>query len=131
MSVSPASLSFDSTNWSDERTVTVEAEQDVDTIDDLLHVTHTASDGSNSTQLGRVRVFVADDDDPQTLIGTRPADALWWAALTARSETGGTVGYIDYTSPHQDTGELSDTRLHPWRRGTRDRSGSSSMAAAA
>ena len=109
VSVSPTSLSFDSTNWSDERTVTVEAEQDADTIDDLLHVTHTAGDGSNSTQLGRVRVFVADDDDAEDLIGTRPADALWWAALTARSETGGTVGYIDYTSPHQDTGGLSDS----------------------
>ena len=41
-------------------------------------------------------------------IGSRPSGALWWAALTARRETGGATGHIDYTSPHADTGKLSN-----------------------
>ena len=41
-------------------------------------------------------------------IGSRPSGALWWAALTARRETGGATGHINYTSPHADTGKLSN-----------------------
>ena len=41
-------------------------------------------------------------------IGSRPSGALWWAALTARRETGGATGHIDYTSLHADTGKLSN-----------------------
>ena len=109
LSVNPASLSFDSTNWSEWRTVTVLALQDADAVDERQTVTHTASDGSNSTRLGSVNVIVEDDDDPVTVIGTRPDGALWWAALTARSESDGTTGYIDYTGSSADTGALSDT----------------------
>ena len=42
-------------------------------------------------------------------IGSRPSGALWWAALTARRETGGATGHINYTSPHADTGKLSNS----------------------
>ena len=109
LSVNPPSLSFDSTNWSEWRAVTVEALQDADGVDESQTVTHTASDGSYSTRLDDLRVSIRDDDDPLSLIGSRPADALWWAALTARSESDGTVGYIDYTGFGTDTGALSDT----------------------
>ena len=108
LSVNPTSLSFDSTNWSEWRTVTVDALQDADAVDERQTVTHTASDGSNSTRLGSVLVSIEDDDDPEKLIGARPDGALWWAALTAGSESDGTAGYIDYTGSGSDTGALSD-----------------------
>lgn len=92
LSVNPTSLSFDSTNWSEWRTVTVDALMDADAVDERQTVTHTASAGSNSTRLGNVLVSIEDDDDPETLIGARPQEALWWAALTARSERDGTAG---------------------------------------
>ena len=34
---------------------------------------------------------------------------MWWAALTARRETGGATGHINYTSPHADLGKLSNS----------------------
>ena len=107
LSVNPTTLSLDSTNWSEWRTVTVEALQDADAVDESHTVAHTASDGSNSTQLGNVNVTVDDDEEPVEVIGARPDGALWWAALTARSESDGTTGYIDYTGSGADTGALS------------------------
>ena len=49
------------------------------------------------------------ENDGEDQIGSRPSGALWWAALTARRETGGATGHIDYTSPHADTGKLSNS----------------------
>ena len=48
------------------------------------------------------------ENDGEDRIGSRPSGAVWWAALTARRETGGATGHIDYTSPHADTGKLSN-----------------------
>ena len=49
------------------------------------------------------------ENDGEDQIGSRPSGALWWAALTARRETGGATGHINYTSPHADTGKLSNS----------------------
>ena len=71
-------------------------------------MTHRATKGDYTTTLSRVQVEITDDDDGEDQIGSRPSGAVWWAALTARRETGGATGHIDYTSPHADTGKLSN-----------------------
>ena len=108
VSVNPASMTFTTGNWSTPQTVTLEASQDNDTSDETQYVTHRATKGDYTTTLSRVQVEITDDDDGEDQIGSRPSGALWWAALTARSETGGATGHIDYTSPHADTGKLSN-----------------------
>ncbi len=60
----PASLTFTSTNWATVQTVTVTAEQDDDTINDMASLTHTVSGTTGySTVTGTVAVTVNDDDD--------------------------------------------------------------------
>ena len=108
VSVNPASLTFTKGNWSTPQTVTLEAEHDNDTSDETQYVTHRATKGEYDTTLSRVQVNIVDDDDGEDRIGSRPSGAVWWAALTARRETGGATGHIDYTSPHADTGKLSN-----------------------
>ena len=112
VSVNPASMTFTTGNWSTPQTVTLEASHDNDTSDETQYVTHRATKGGYTTTLSRVQVEITDDDDGEDQIGSRPSGALWWAALTARRETGGATGHIDYTSPHADTGK------HPgWQAG--------------
>ena len=81
---------------------------DDDTSEDRYDVRHTIHQGTFSGTAAAQHVRVTDDDNGEALVGPRPADAVWWAALTARRETGGYVGHIDYTSPHADTGKLSN-----------------------
>ena len=108
VSVNPASLTFTTGNWSTAQTVTLEASHDNDTSDETQYVTHRATKGGYTTTLSRVQVEITDDDDGEDQIGSRPSGAVWWAALTARRETGGATGHIDYTSLHADTGKLSN-----------------------
>ena len=108
VSVNPTSMTFTTGNWSTPQTVTLEASHDNDTSDETQYVTHRATKGDYTTTLSRVQVEITDDDDGEDQIGSRPSGALWWAALTARRETGGATGHIDYTSPHADTGKLSN-----------------------
>ena len=108
VSVNPTSMTFTTGNWSTPQTVTLEAQHDNDTSDETQYVTHRATKGDYTTTLSRVQVEITDDDDGEDRIGSRPSGAVWWAALTARSETGGATGHIDYTSPHADTGKLSN-----------------------
>ena len=108
VSVNPTSLTFTAGNWSTPQTVTLEASHDNDTSDETQYVTHRATKGDYTTTLSRVQVDITDDDDGEDQIGSRPSSALWWAALTARRETGGATGHIDYTSPHAATGKLSN-----------------------
>ena len=108
VSVNPTSLTFTTGNWSTPQMVTLEASHDNDTSDETQYVTHRATKGDYTTTLSRVQVEITDDDDGEDQIGSRPSGALWWAALTARRETGGATGHIDYTSPHADTGKLSN-----------------------
>ena len=108
VSVNPTSLTFTTANWSTPQTVTLEASHDNDTSDETQYVTHRATKGEYNTTLGRVQVEIEDDDDGEDQIGSRPSGAVWWAALTARRETGGATGHINYTSPHADTGKLSN-----------------------
>ena len=113
LSVSPNTLNFDLSNWSQPQTVTIEALQDSNTSDERLLIRHTLTEGGNTRSLDSVQVRVTDDDDGEALVGPRPANALWWAALTARRETGGAVGFLDYEYSNgtdaPDTGKLSDS----------------------
>ena len=62
----PASLTFNTSNWSSSQSVTVNAAQDSDAKDGTATVTHTvASDDSDydGTPAAKVRVVVRDDDD--------------------------------------------------------------------
>ena len=108
LSVNRTSLRFNSTNWSRRQAVRLEALHDSDTSDEKRYVTHTVTDGGgNSRQLDSVQVEVTDDDDGEDQIGPRPSGAVWWAALTARSEVDGLTGHINYTGP-VNTGKLSN-----------------------
>ena len=109
VSVNRTSLTFTTGNWSTPQTVTLEASHDNDTSDETQYVTHRAAKGDYTTTLGRVQVEITDDDDGEDQIGSRPSGAVWWAALTARRETGGATGHINYKSPHSDLGKLSDS----------------------
>ena len=95
LNVTPTSLTFNSSNWSQSQTVTVEAlQEDDDTTDERLRIGHTITRDGNTTSLDSKQVWVTDDDDGEALVGARPAGALWWAALTAGSTTDGYVGYL-------------------------------------
>ena len=52
VSVAPASLTFSTTTWSTDQTVTVTAAQDSDTADDMQNVTHAVDTGSADEYLG-------------------------------------------------------------------------------
>ena len=109
LGVTPSSLSFDSSNWSQSRAVTIEALQDSDSADDTVRVHHRIAQDGLEASLGSTQVRITDDDDGESLIGSRPEAAnVWWAALTPSLETGGVVGHIDYREPFPDTGKLSD-----------------------
>ena len=111
VNVNPPSLTFTTGNWSMPQTVTLEAQHDTDTSNETRYVTHRATKGGYTTTLSSVQVEIDDDDNGESLIGSRPSAALWWAALTARRETGGYTGHIDYTAPHTDTGKLSNASV--------------------
>ena len=68
--VDPASLSFNSTNWSNPQTVTVETEEDQDAADETLNVNlnATSTDTGYNGRTGSVSVTVDDDDGPGVTI---------------------------------------------------------------
>ena len=66
VTASPASLSFTADDWSTAQTVTVDAAQDADAVDETATVTHTVSSSDSSYQgatANSVTVSVTDDDD--------------------------------------------------------------------
>ena len=110
LNVSPNTLSFNESNWSQPQTVTVSVPQEnSDTSDERLLIGHTITEGNRSASVDSTQVWVTDDDDGEALVGPRPANALWWAALTPRRETGGALGYLDHEYSGPDTGKLSDS----------------------
>ena len=61
----PASLSFSTTDWATEQTVTVSAAEDDDSTHDTATVTHTVSGGDYaSLTASNVVVTVTDNDTP-------------------------------------------------------------------
>ena len=66
VSVDKTPLTFTSSNWDDEQTVTVSAAQDDDALDETATITHsvTSTDGDyNGIRAGSIDVTVIDDED--------------------------------------------------------------------
>ena len=64
LTVSPATLSFTTSNWNDPQTLTVTAAQDSDTADGSAVITHTASSSdSDYNGITIANVTAAEDDD--------------------------------------------------------------------
>ena len=72
LTVSPASLTFTSTNWDTAQTVTVTAAQDTDNTDDDVILVNTATGGGYESAITRVAVRVDDDED--TAVAGEPKD---------------------------------------------------------
>ena len=68
VTVSPARLTFTTSNWSTAKTVTVSAAQDADAVNDAASITHAVVDASSADEfdavtIAGVAVTVTDDDD--------------------------------------------------------------------
>ena len=67
LSVSPAQLTFTTSNWETVRTVRVTARQDADGEDDTgITLSHSASGGDYGSVTGSLTVTIDDDDTPST-----------------------------------------------------------------
>ena len=62
--LSPASLTFTSSNWATAQTVTVSGEEDPDADDEIVTVSHSVSGYSGVTTVADVSVTVNDNDTP-------------------------------------------------------------------
>ena len=67
VTVSPATLTFTTANWSTAQTVTVSAAQDADAVNDAASITHavvaaSSADEFDAATIAGVTVTVADDD---------------------------------------------------------------------
>ena len=67
VTVSPATLTFTTANWSTAQTVTVSAAQDADAVNDAASITHavvaaSSADEYDAATIAGVTVTVADDD---------------------------------------------------------------------
>ena len=68
VTVSPATLTFSTSNWSTAQTVTVSAAQDADAVNDAASIAHAvdaarSADEYDAATIGSVAVTVTDDDD--------------------------------------------------------------------
>ena len=68
VTVTPASLTFTTADWSDAQTVTVTAPQDADGADEAAVVAHDATGGDYEDESAQVTVRVADDETPSTAV---------------------------------------------------------------
>jgi len=69
----PRSLTFTSTNWEIPKTVTVNARQDDDAVDDVVTLTHRSSGGDYGS-VGEVDLTVTVLDDDEAELSVTPAD---------------------------------------------------------
>ena len=76
LTVSPASLSFSTSNWNTARTVTVTAKQDSDTADGTATITHTATSSDSNYSGITINSLTATEDDDDTAGVTLSAASL-------------------------------------------------------
>ena len=75
VTVTPASLTFTSSNWDQAQTVTVSSAEDTDSTDDDVTLAHTATGGGyNSFNSAVARVAVRVDDDEDNAVADEPED---------------------------------------------------------
>ncbi len=105
VSVSGA-VTFTITNWNTAQTVTVTAEQDTDTADDTVTISHAVSGYGSVTTAGQVVVTVFDDDAPSFRAATvEPQGYVVHTAiptLTLPAATGGTEPLAYTLTPAAD-----------------------------
>ena len=87
VTVTPASVVFTTSNWAMERMVTVRADDDADTKNDPVELTHdavSADAGYQGIGIGGVRVTVSDNDTARvTGVSVAPGDARLLVSWTA------------------------------------------------
>ena len=74
LTVSPASLTFTSSNWDQAQTVTVTAAADSDSTDDDITLVHTATGGGYTRVSAITLVAVRVDDDEDSAAADEPED---------------------------------------------------------
>ncbi|MBF2759046.1 MAG: hypothetical protein ISN28_02060 [Ectothiorhodospiraceae bacterium AqS1] len=115
VSLSPTTLDFTSSNWSQARTVTVNAEEDADAADDSASVSLTASGADYGNVSDRLSVDVSDNETraliivPSATLGlTEGGDKDITVKLSAKP-TGAVT--VDLTTSGSDDVSLSKTSL--------------------
>ena len=113
VTANPTTLTFTMSNWETAQTVTVTADDDADTTDDSVALTHSAASadsGYSGITIAGVAVTVNDNDTAQVLgVGVAPGNAqlvvTWTAVDTATGYT------VQWTSGSQgyNTGDRQAT----------------------
>ena len=108
LAVPSTSLTFETSNWDQEQSVTVRGVEDDDTADETVTVTHSASGGDYDSVTGTVTVAVTDDDaaalvlSPQQL-SVDEGDTATYALSLATVPTAA----VTVTVSSDDTGALT------------------------
>ncbi len=95
VSVSPSSVTFNSSNWSTAQTVTVSAAQDDDAANDAVTLQHSVSTSDSSfsgTTVADVAVNVTDDDDTRETTTTATDDDTRGTSLELAAENRNPAG---------------------------------------
>ena len=101
--VSSVSLTFSTTTWQTEQTVTVTAEQDLDALSDTVTLTHAiAGGGYDGVDVASVEVTVADDERGVVVSGT----VLTGLTVTEGDATGSSYTLVLSAQP---TGDVTVT----------------------
>ena len=127
VSVSPASLTFTTSNWNTARTMSVTGVQDTDARDETVTISHGVSGYGSITAADAVTVSVAEDDGPEVSVEpvmltmtegssgvyTLALDALPAVAVTITSTTSGDSGAVNvsptsltFTTANWDTARM-------------------------
>ncbi|MYI89603.1 MAG: hypothetical protein F4082_04845, partial [Gammaproteobacteria bacterium] len=81
LTLSTVALNFSMLNWRTPQTVTVQAGEDDDALDDMVTLTHTASGGGYKSVNGAIGVTVTDNDEAGLVFNSPPR--LWEEGSTA------------------------------------------------
>ncbi len=123
------SLTFTSTTWNTEQTVTVTAEHDDDSADDRVTLAHEASDGGYNSVTKDLPVTVTDDDTPglriepialtvlegalgmyRVALGTEPTGTVTVAIESDNSDVTMAAAPLTFTSGDWDTKQTVTVR---------------------
>ena len=111
VTASPASLSFDASNWSAPQTVTVTAAADDDDYADTAQLTHTASGGGLDGETAVVAALVSEPGDTRVRAPVAGAAAAYMVGehrVEVRAEAGVPPG-VEIVPPESLSADLSVT----------------------
>ena len=120
VTVSSSTLTFTTTDWNDEQTVTVTAGQDPDAANDMATLTHDPNGGGyNSVSNVRLMVTVTDDETagvtvtPTSLMLTEGGSGMYTVVLNTQPTGPVTVTIIDPTDNTDVTANPASLRFTP------------------